>query len=377
MNTLAASDRPAETDVGLSRFAPVRWVQNQVQAVGVTFIMAMLFLVTGLHSPYFWQPNNLRVLAMNMSFVAIAGVGMAILIISGNIDLSIGSILALTAVLAGMFAKTMPAPLAFICAIAVGGLVGMGNGLLVWNVSASPIIITLGVMTLLRGVVFVITGGQAIIGLPSGFTNFANMSPAGLPMPVWFAAGSVLVGFLFLTFTQAGRHVYAVGGSRDASLAAGIHVRRLVIGVFVFDGLLVGLAGALQASLYTAPDETFGTGFELQVITAVIVGGVSFAGGEGGVLRAIIGVALLEVVSGSVVAFNIDPNYAYILTGTILILAVSLDQIVHKNRERFQKAMAMRERARLVEEQRALPPEEAIERTEALAAAPESRERPV
>src|SRR5262249_58956005 len=101
-----------------------------------------------------------------------------------------------------------------------------------------------------------------------------------------------------------------------------------------------------------AGEERLGRGLELQVITAVIVGGVSFAGGEGGVVRAIIGVALLEVVSGSVVAFNIDPNYAYILTGAILILAVSLDQIVHRNRERFQKAMAMRERARLVEERR-------------------------
>ena len=355
MNSVAASDAPPEPNTGLARFALVRWLQQQVQAIGVTVIMITLFLVTGLHSPYFWQANNLRVLAMNMSFITIAGVGMAILIISGNIDLSIGSILGMTAVLAGIFAKDMPAPLAFICAIGAGGLIGAANGVLVWNVSVSPIIITLGVMTLLRGVIYVTTGGEAITGLPSGFTHFANTSPAGLPTPVWFAAGATLIGVLFLTFTRAGRHIYAIGGNRSASLAAGIHVRRLVISAFIFSGLLVGLAGALEASLYTAPDETFGTGFELQVITAVIVGGVSFAGGEGGVLRAIIGVALLEVVSGSVVAFNIDPNYAYILTGAILILAVSLDQIVHKNRERFQKMMAMREQARLFEERRSVP----------------------
>ena len=159
--------------------------------------------------------------------------------------------------------------------------------------------------------------------------------------------GAVVLGFLFLTYTKTGRHVYAIGGNREASRAAGIHVRRLVIGAFVANGLLVGLAGALQASLYSAPDQTFGVGFELQVITAVIVGGVSFAGGEGGVIRAILGVALLEVVSGAVVAFNVDPNYANVLTGAILILAVSIDQVVQKNRERFQKAMAMREQARL------------------------------
>jgi ribose transport system permease protein len=357
MSSATLTEAQAEVDAGFSRFGVIRGLQRQIQAAGVTIVMALLFLVTGLYRPYFWEPNNLRVLAMNMSFIAIASVGTAILIISGNIDLSIGSILGLTAVLAGMFSKAMPPAPAFICAILVGGLVGLVNGVLVWNVSASPIIITLGMLTLLRGVVYVITGGEAIFGLPAGFTNIANQRPAGIPMPVWFAAGAIIVGFFFMTFTIAGRHVYAVGGNREASRAAGVRVRRLVLGAFVFNGLLIGLAGALEASLYTAPDETFGTGFELQVITAVIVGGVSFAGGEGGVVRAIIGVALLEVVSASVVAFNIDPNYAYILTGAILVTAVSLDQIVHRNRERFQKAMAMRERARLVEEQRAHSPD--------------------
>jgi len=377
MNAVTVPEAYADSKTGISRFGLVRALQHQVQAVGVTVIMLLLFLVTGLHSPYFWQGTNLRVLAMNMSFTAIAGVGMAILIISGNVDLSIGSILGVTAVLSGMLAKTTSAPLAFVGGIAVGGLVGAVNGVLVWNVSASPIIITLGVMTLLRGLIYVITGGEAITGVPTGFTNFANMSPGGLPMPVWFALGAALLGFLFLTFTKAGRHVYAVGGSRDASRAAGIHVRRLVIGAFVVSGLLVGLAGVLESSLYTAPDETFGTGFELQVITAVIVGGVSFAGGEGGVIRAIIGVALLQVVSGSVVAFNIDPNYADILTGAILVLAVSLDQIVHRNRERFQKAMAMRDRARVLEEQRAVPGGDLdpVEAGEPLGTAPEPRER--
>src|SRR5262249_41697637 len=199
MRTAALTEAQAEVDAGFSRFGLIRGLQRQVQAGGVTVVMAVLFLVTGLYRPYFWEPNNLRVLAMNMSFIAIASVGTAILIISGNIDLSIGSILGLTAVLAGMFAKAIPPAPAFICAILVGGLVGLMNGVLVWNVSASPIIITLGVMTLLRGVVYVITGGEAIFGLPSGFTNFANQRPAGIPMPLWLAAGSLLVPFPFIS----------------------------------------------------------------------------------------------------------------------------------------------------------------------------------
>ena len=147
--------------------------------------------------------------------------------------------------------------------------------------------------------------------------------------------------------------MFAIGGNREASRAAGIKIRRIVVGAFIANGLIVGLAGVLQASFYGSPDPTFGNGFELQVITAVIVGGVSVQGGEGGVLRAVLGALLIEMVSGSVVSFGIDPNYAYVFTGAILILAVSADQVLHRQRERFQKAMAMRERARSLAERRA------------------------
>jgi ribose transport system permease protein len=360
MNTVAVSEKHPETGGRRSRIPFVGLLRNQVQALGVTITLVTLFIVTGLHNPYFWEWTNIRVLAMNMSFVALAGVGTAILIISGNIDLSIGSILGLCAVMTGLFSQHMPVGLAFLCGSLLGAGVGALNGILVWNVSASPIIVTLGVMTLLRGVIFVITGGEAVTGLPDDFVNFANELPLGVPMPVWFALGAAILGFLFLTFTKGGRHVYGIGGNKEASRAAGIRVRETVVGAFILNGLLVGLAGALQASLYSAPDQTFGTGFELQVVTAVIVGGVSFAGGEGGIGRAMLGVALIELVGGAVVAFNIDPNYAYILTGAILVLAVSVDQIVHKNRERFQKAMAMRERARLDAEQRGAATEAAV-----------------
>jgi inositol transport system permease protein len=207
-------------------------------------------------------------------------------------------------------------------------------------------------LTLLRGVVVVITGGSGVQPTTASFTTFGNATPLGLPMPVWIFFAAALLGFLFLTFTKTGRHVYAVGGNQEAARAAGIRVRRIVIGAFVFNGLLVGLTGVLQASLYGAPDSTYGTGFELQVITAVIVGGVSFAGGEGGIARAMLGCILLQVVAGAIVSFNINPNYADIITGAILIVAVSTDQIVHRQRERYQKAMAVRDLARLNDERR-------------------------
>jgi len=324
----------------------------QTQAVGVVAVLVALFVVTGLHNHLFWGADNLKVLATNMSFVALSAVGMTVLMITGNIDLSIGSVVGLTAVLSAILARSMPVPLAMILGVLIGGAVGAINGVVVWNVSTSPLIITLGGLTLIRGLDDVITNGQAIAGMPASFQSLGNASPLGVPASVWFFLGAAVLGFIFLSFTKTGRHVYAIGGNKEASRSAGINVRRIVIGSFIATGLLVGLTGILEASYYGNPDNTFGVGFELQVITAVIVGGVSFAGGEGGVIRAMLGALLVQTVGGSVVSFNINPSYANVITGAILILAVSSDHIVHKQRERYQKALAMREQARIIEERR-------------------------
>jgi ribose/xylose/arabinose/galactoside ABC-type transport system permease subunit len=351
---------PPQPQEATSSFAS-RLVRGQAQAVGVLIILAAIIIYTGLHNGLFWSLNDLKVQAENMSFIAIAAVGTALLIITGNIDLSIGSVLGLCAVAAGMLSSVVPVPIAFVLAILLGGAIGAINGMIVWNVSSSPIIITLGGLTLIRGIVVVITKGEAVQNIPASFSNFGNQTPLGIPMPVWAMIVVVVGGFLFLTFTTTGRHIYAIGGNKEAARAAGIRVRRITIGVFIVSGLLVGLAAILQASLFGAPDDTFGVGFELQVITAVIVGGVSFAGGEGGILRAILGCALLQAVNGSVVFLGIFPSWADIITGAILIIAVSLDQIVHRQRERYQKAMAMRDLARFEEERRMLGEKAALE----------------
>jgi ribose/xylose/arabinose/galactoside ABC-type transport system permease subunit len=328
---------------------------GQVQAAGVLVAVVALFVATGIHSSLFWSVNNLKVIAEDMSFIALSGVGTAILIITGYVDLSIGSLLGFTAILTAMLANVVPLPLAFIFGTLIGGAVGAINGWIVWNVSTSPIIITLGGLLLIRGVDIVISGGVGISPHnENSFTALANATPLGVPMPVWFFLGAALLGFLFLTFTTTGRHIYAIGGNREAARAAGIRVRRIVIGAFIVNGLLVGLTGMLEASLYGAPDDTFGNQFELSVITAVIVGGVSFAGGEGGIVRAMLGCALVQIIGAAVVSWNIDPNYAEIITGAILILAVSTDQIVHRQRERYQRLTAMRELATVTEERRRL-----------------------
>jgi ribose transport system permease protein len=318
--------------------------------VGLLAALVGWIAVVAWHNSLFISSSNLKVIALNMSYAAIAGIGTTFLIIVGTIDLSIGSNFALAAVSSAMMSKVMPVELALVGGIAVAGAVGLINGVLTWKVPVSPIIITLGGLSLLHGLVLVITHGYGVPGTPDDFTRFGRSEWLGLPMAVIVMVIAVLVASVLLYFTTIGRHCYAVGGSRTASAAAGLNVRMIHIGVFVLSGLLVGLAGVLAASRFGSPDATYGVGFELVVITGVILGGVSFAGGEGGVIGAILGIAMLSVIDAGIVSLGVDAYYAEVVKGAILIIAVSADQFTHIQRERFQKTMAMREQARLEEE---------------------------
>jgi ribose/xylose/arabinose/galactoside ABC-type transport system permease subunit len=326
---------------------------------GLITLMAVLFAWTGAHNSNFVTIENLRVLGMAMAPYAILGVGMTFLLISGNVDLSVGEIYALAAVLSAEFSIHMPVWLAIVLAILVGGGIGLCNGILVWLVKMSPIIITLGSWFTLAGINLLITHGYAVTGEPGNYTAWGNATPLGIPMLIFVFLVCALIGSVFLSTTKQGRHIFAVGGSREASRAAGLDVRLIVIGCFVFTGLLSGLAGTLVGSEYGAPDPTYSANVVLTVITGVILGGVSFAGGEGGVIGAMLGVAMLALIDGSIVALGIDPYYAGVVKGVILILAVSADQFAQVSRDRRQKAMAIREQARL-EEQRQLERERMV-----------------
>ena len=333
-----------------SRFGTL--VRGKGRNVGLLLALGVWVLVVAIRNENYATVDNMRVIGMNMSVTAIVAIGTAILIITGNIDLSIGSNLALAAVLAAIFSTSMPVWLAFILAICIAGCVGLGNGILCWKVPISPIVITLGSLALIRGIVFVITHGAPVTSTPSNFTDFGRAIVFGMPMPILVMLVVAVLSSIVIGFTTIGRHCYAVGGNKQAAQAAGINARRITIGAFIFGGMLAGLSGVLAASRFDAPDPTYGTGFELEVITGVLLGGVSFAGGEGGVIRAVLGVLLLETVSGAVVAWGIDPFYSDVVQGGLLILAVTFDQVAHYQRERYQKLMAMREQARVLEERR-------------------------
>ncbi len=327
-------------------------VRHRSRNLGLLIAIGGWVVLVSTKNSNFATTDNMRVIGLNMAVTAIAAVGTAILVITGNIDLSIGSNFAMAAILAASFASDMPIPIAFVLAIGIAGLVGLFNGILCWKVPISPIVITLGSLALFRGIVLVYTHGAPVTDTPAEFTRFGRALVFGVPMPIIVMLIVVVLASLVLGVTTIGRHCYAVGGNKLAAQAAGVNVRRITIGGFIVGGLLVGLSGVLAASRFDTPDPTYGTGFELQVITGVLLGGVSFAGGEGSVLGAMLGVLALSLIDAGLVSLGIDPFYSDVVQGSLLILAVSFDQIAHVQRERYQKAMAMREQARLLEERR-------------------------
>jgi ribose/xylose/arabinose/galactoside ABC-type transport system permease subunit len=199
-------------------------------------------------------------------------------------------------------------------------------------------------MAVLRGIVLVLTGGYSIRGVPKEFGTLGQARWLGVPTLLWVLLVLAIASHWVLTRTTIGRHIFAIGSNRDACHAVGIPVRRFVLGAFVINGLVVGLAGALAASRFGSASPSFGSAMELDVITAVIIGGVAFTGGEGNIFGVLLAVALLGVINSGIVSLGIDPYFAEIVKGAALILAVSIDQFSHESREKYRRFLAMRER---------------------------------
>jgi ribose transport system permease protein len=320
-------------------------LRGQSRNVGLFIALIIAIAVISIQHPSYLTLSNFKVVGLEAAYTMIAALGTTFLMIGGNIDLSIGSNLGLAAVTAALLANHVGSVAAILIGIALAGVVGLVNGLLVWRVKLSPLIITLGSLTALQGVTDVLTGGAQVYQVPGSFSGFGLATPLTIPSALAIAIVLIPIAYVILNRTTFGQYTFAIGANRAASVATGLNVRRLVLVTFAINGLLIGLVGTLQASRFASADPTFGTGFELDVITAVILGGVAFSGGEGGIAGVVLAVLLLGVVDSSFVWLGISAFYTDVVRGVVLILAVSIDQIAHEQRARYQKMMAMRERA--------------------------------
>jgi rhamnose transport system permease protein len=301
---------------------------NRGRELSIGVFLLILAVVLALLAPNFYSVQNIQNILVNMSYLMIAAVGMTAVILTGQIDISIGAILAACSTAAGLAAKAgVPIPLVFLISIAVGAALGTVNGALVAYLRVHSIIVTLATLAVIRGVIILLTRGAWIYDLPANFRAVGTGQLLGLPNPVWLMLVTALLGAYLLSHTRWGRSVYAVGSNADAARLAGINVEVVQMSVFMLQGALVGLAAMAFATRFTTIQSNTGVGFEFLVITAVVAGGTNIFGGSGTVLGTLLG-ALLVAGTGTVLTFlRISAFWESALQGLFILLSVALDAI--------------------------------------------------
>jgi ribose transport system permease protein len=284
----------------------------------------------------FWNPHTLMQTGTDASFFAIMAIGATVVIVSGGIDLSVGSIYAMAGVAMALVLRALaPLPgfptvlLGLVVCVGLGVLCGLLNGALVVGLRVHPFIVTLGTMWVLRGIAFVVSRAESIL-VPRALTDVVK-APLGLgsglyPMPVLCMVTVAAVGTLYLTRTVMGRHVFAFGDNLEASRFAGLPLGRIQVGVFVVSGLLAGFAAFLGAGFFGSASSGDAQGYELYVIASAVVGGARLVGGKGSALGATLGAMLIVLIRQSIRTLHFDQNYEWIVIGGAIILAVAVDQ---------------------------------------------------
>lgn len=321
--------------------------RNVVQAVvryrevGIGLVLLVLAALVSLRNPAFLTLTNLRDIVLNISILVIVALAQSMVIITRGIDLSVGSIIGLTAMMVAFTVSAFPhmAPvLTLPLGMMLGAALGSFNGLLIAGGGVPPIIATLGTLSIYRGLIFVYSGTKSSINafeLPAGFRQLAKGSPVGVPNLILFALVVVVGVYYFLRYTRTGRDIYTIGSNPDAARFAGIPYERVVFLVYVVSGLLCGLAGVLWVARFESAQTNTALGFELQTIAAPVVGGVSTLGGSGNVVGVILGSFLLGIISNALTLIQISPFWQLAAQGFLILLAVIADALLVRRVQRM------------------------------------------
>lgn len=325
------------------RAAPLASLRRlfQIREIGVLFALIVLVIAMSVLSPSFLTELNVFNVLRGMSTIGIMSIGMTMVIVTGGIDLSVGSILAAASIMTArlIFTEVTDPWMAFLLGLGFGGLLGLINGLVITRLKVNPFITTLGMLTVARGLTYLLASGlqgtvasnvplrhEGISFLGNGYVLQDTFLKRGIPFPVILMFALVIIFSLFLRYTVLGRQIYAVGSNEAAARLSGVPTARVKLFVYTLTGVLCALAGIMTAGLLRTAATNAGTGVELDVIAAVVIGGASLVGGEGTILGAIIGAAIIAIVQNAFVLLKI-PSYAQQVTiGVVIIAAVAADQ---------------------------------------------------
>ena len=296
--------------------------------VGIALVLLLLIVLMAVLAPNFLTVDNALNVARAVSINAILAAGLTLIILTGGIDLSVGSIVAVSGVGAVLlWSNGTPTPLAVLGGVAIGALAGMVNGALVAWLALPAFIVTLGSLTALRGLAYSMLNGQPLVASELGYRGLGNGSVAGIPQPVVIMVVVYAVTWFLLERTRFGRHVYAVGGNMEAARLAGINVKRVLLTVYMLGGAAAGVAGVIFSARVLSAQPTAGTGYELDAIAAVVLGGTALAGGRGRILGTLVGAIIIGVLSNGLVLMNVPFFYQLIIKGLVIIIAIALDSL--------------------------------------------------
>jgi ribose transport system permease protein len=318
------------TDVTLPRN---RWMQWTAE-YGIYVAFGLLMVALALVSPVFATPSNLFNVALQSSINALLAFGMTFVILTAGIDLSVGSLLALSGALAGglMVGGALPWPLAALVGLGAGTLLGVVNGIAITAFRIPPFIATLAMLSIGRGLTQLYTSGRPFTGLDPAFTQLGQGEIGPVPIPVLVMLVVVVAGWVVLRFSVIGRHVYAIGSNPEAARLAGVPVAQVVVAVYAISGLLAALGGLVITARLSSAQPTAGAGFELDAIAAVVVGGMSLSGGEGSIIRSLIGALIIGVLNNGLNLLNVDPFVQPVVKGLVILVAVGLDRLKTRTR---------------------------------------------
>ena len=298
---------------------------------GIYIALLLLVILMALIAPNFFSVKNGLNIAQAVSINAVIASGMTVVILTAGIDLSVGSIVAASGVATVLLLNGgVPTVIAALVAILVGALIGLINGAIIAYLALPAFIVTLGALTYTRGVAYSMHGGPVQIAGESGIESIGNGSIGGIPMPVFIMIFVYWFFWFLLERTKFGRHVYAVGGNPQAARLSGIDVKKVLMSVYVISGVTAGLAGLMFASRVRSGQVTAGVGYELDAITAVILGGTSLFGGRGRIFGTLIGALLIGVLSNGLVLLGVPIYTQLMIKGGVIILAVAIDTLRSK-----------------------------------------------
>ncbi|WP_343339409.1 Ribose import permease protein RbsC [Terrisporobacter petrolearius] len=298
---------------------------------GVLIGFVVLCIAISMATPTFLSKQNVLNLLRQSSIIGIISAGMTFVIISGNFDISVGAVAALSGVIVMRLATTgTNLFLAIIAAIVVCAIIGLVNGIMVAKVNVPSLIATMAMVTIVRGILLMITGGYPITQTIPMLDSLGNGYFLGIPMPVIVFILVVIVSYIVLTQTKFGRHVYSIGGNQDASKLNGINVDNQKIKVFIINAVLAAIAGLVLTGRLGTASPVAGDSYDMDAIASVVIGGTSVSGGSGSVLKTIIGVLLMSVINNSFNLLGIDIFFQYIFKGLIILVAVGFDSYSKK-----------------------------------------------